>query len=215
MQVEDITEDIIKLVVALVMGAIIGAEREYKTKAAGFRTVTLIMVGSTLFTMISQIMGGIHDPARVASNILTGIGFIGAGTIFKEGSFVKGLTTAAVIWAAAAIGMSIGIGHYEFAFIALCIVMGVLLGFSWFQNIIDKSNVNKVYKITFTGNHIEKIDEINAIFGLYKMKAKCILQSKHSNEMILSYSVSGPEKNHTELVKEFYSNSLINSFESY
>jgi putative Mg2+ transporter-C (MgtC) family protein len=212
---ENITEDIVKLLIALVMGAVIGAEREYKTKAAGFRTVTLIMVGSTLFTMISVIMGGPEDPARVASNILTGIGFIGAGTIFKEGSFVKGLTTAAVIWAAAAIGMAIGIGHYEFAVIGLVIVMGVLLGFSWFQNIIDKSNVNKVYKITILGNHIDKLDEINEIFVLYKLKFKCILQAKRSNEMVLSYSVSGPERNHDELVKEFYSNSIINSFESY
>lgn len=211
---ENITEDIIKLIVALVMGAIIGAEREYKTKAAGFRTVTLIMMGSTLFTMISVVMGGNQDPARVASNIVTGIGFIGAGAIFKEGSFVKGLTTAAVIWVSAAIGMAIGIGNYEFALIALVIVMAVLLGFSWFQNIIDKSNVNKVYKITVLSNHIEKLDEINAIFGLYHLKSKCILQAKRSNEMILSYSVRGPEKNHDELVKEFFTNSLIDSFES-
>ena len=211
---ENITDDIIKLLVALVMGAIIGAEREYKTKAAGFRTVTLIMVGSTLFTMVSLVMGGEHDPARVASNIVTGIGFIGAGAIFKEGSFVKGLTTAAVIWSSAAIGMSIGIGNYQFACIALVIVMAVLLGFTWFQNIIDKSNVNKVYKITLISNRIEKMDELHAIIISYKLKSKCILQAKRSNEMILGYSVRGPEKNHDELVKEFYSNSLVDSFES-
>ena len=212
---ENLTDDIIKLCVALVMGAVIGAEREYKTKAAGFRTVTLIMVGSTLFTMISLIMGGKdHDPARIASNILTGIGFIGAGAIFKEGNFVKGLTTAAVIWSAAAIGMSIGIGNYQFACIALVIVMAVLLGFTWFQNIIDKSNVNKVYKITILSNRIEKLSELETIFLNYKLKAKCILHSKLNNEMIISYSIRGPEKNHDELVKELYSNSLIISFES-
>src|SRR5207253_3460082 len=130
---DNITEDILKLLLALAMGAVIGTEREYKTKAAGFRTVILIMVGSTLFTIISSVMGGPGDPARVASNIVTGIGFIGAGAIFKEGNFVKGLTTAAVIWISAAIGMSIGVGQYQFAFIALCIVMAVLLGFTWFQ----------------------------------------------------------------------------------
>lgn len=211
---ENIKEDILKLIVALLMGAVIGAEREYKTKAAGFRTVTLIMVGSTLFTMISGIMGGDKDPARVAANILTGIGFIGAGTIFKEGSFVKGLTTAAVIWASASIGMAIGIGHYEFALAGLVIVMGVLLGFSWVQTIIDKSNVNKIYRITIIGNHTEKLDEVNSIFLHHKLKSKCILQAKRSNEMIVSYSVRGPEKHHDELVKEFYSNSLIDSFES-
>src|SRR4051812_44817227 len=99
---ENITEDAIKLLASLLAGVIIGTEREYKTKAAGFRTVILITVGSTLFTMISGFMGGEKDPARIASNIITGIGFIGAGAIFKEGVFVKGLTTAAVIWISAA-----------------------------------------------------------------------------------------------------------------
>lgn len=208
------TEDIIKLILALAMGAVIGTEREYRTKAAGFRTVILIMVGSTLFTIVSALMGGDRDPARVASNIVTGIGFIGAGAIFKEGSFVKGLTTAAVIWISAAIGMSIGIGHYEFAFIALVIVMAVLLGFTWFQNIIDKSNVNRAYKITLIGNNISKLEELNILIGTFKLKAKCINQAKHSNEMILTYSIQGPEKNHDELIKEFYSNSLIHAFDS-
>ncbi|MGZ3883501.1 MAG: MgtC/SapB family protein [Bacteroidia bacterium] len=210
----EITQDIIKLLVALVVGAIIGAEREYKTKAAGFRTVILIMLGSTLFTIISGIMGGDKDPARVASNILTGIGFIGAGAIFKEGNFVKGLTTAAVIWISAAIGMSIGIGHYEFAFISLCMVMLVLLGFSWFQNIIDKSNVNKIYKITIIGNQTSKQEELSLLFYKCNLRAKCTNQAKRSTEMILTYSVRGPEQNHDALVKEFYSNSLIDSFES-
>ncbi len=211
---ENITEDIIKLVVSLAMGIVIGTEREYKTKAAGFRTVILIMVGSTLFTIISIHMGGDRDPARVASNIVTGVGFIGAGAIFKEGNFVKGLTTAAVIWISAAIGMAIGVGLYQFAFVSLCIVMSVLLGFSWFQNIIDKSNVNKVYKITIISNHIEKLDELSAIFISHKLKAKCIYQAKRSSEMVISYAVRGPEKNHDELIKEFYSTSLVDSFES-
>jgi putative Mg2+ transporter-C (MgtC) family protein len=210
----EITQDIIKLLVALVMGAIIGTEREYKTKAAGFRTVILIMLGSTLFTIISGLMGGDKDPARVASNILTGIGFIGAGAIFKEGNFVKGLTTAAVIWISAAIGMSIGIGRYEFALIALLMVMAVLLGFTSFQNIIDKSNVNRVYRITIIGNQTSKQDELNSMFSKCRLSAKCTNQAKRSNEMILTYSVRGPEKHHDDLVKEFYSNSLVDSFES-
>lgn len=210
----NLTEDIMKLLIALAMGAVIGTEREYRTKAAGFRTVILIMVGSTLFTILSGIMGGPNDPARVASNILTGIGFIGAGAIFKEGSFVKGLTTAAVIWISAAIGMSIGIGHYEFACVALIIVMAVLLGFTWFQNIIDKSNVNRTYKITITGNNTAKMEELDTIIHGYKLKAKCVNHTKHSNEMVLTYSIQGPEKNHDELLKEFYSNSLVHAFEA-
>lgn len=210
---ENITEDAIKLAVSLIAGIIIGTEREYKTKAAGFRTVILITVGSTLFTMISVFMGGPGDPARIASNIITGIGFIGAGAIFKEGTFVKGLTTAAVIWISAAIGMAIGIGKYEFAFLALIIVMAVLLGFTWFQQIIDKSNVHRSYKISIVGNQMAKLEELDALFTSCKLHFRCSSQGKRSNEMILTYSVKGPEKNHAELIKLFYSNSLIDSFE--
>ena len=209
-----ITEDIIKLLVSLLAGVIIGTEREYKTKAAGFRTVILITVGSTLFTIISQIMGGDKDPARVASNIITGIGFIGAGAIFKEGAFVKGLTTAAVIWISAAIGMAIGIGQYEFAAIAVAMVMAVLIGFTWFQNFIDKSNVNRSYKITIIGSNTDKITELNSVFIACKLSARCTNQGKRANEMVLTYSVKGPEKNHDDLIKQFYSSSLVDSFEA-
>lgn len=210
---DSIREDILKLLVALVIGAVIGAEREYKTKSAGFRTVILIMVGATLFTIISTILGKNTDPGRIASNILTGIGFIGAGAIFKEGNFVKGLTTAAVIWISAAIGMSVGIGHYEFAFLSLIIVMAVLLGFTWVQNIIDKSNVIRIYRITLLGHSGEKMEELNQLFVKHKLKAKCTNQGKRNTEMVLTYSVKGPEKNHDELTKEFYINSLIDAFE--
>jgi len=105
---QPVLEDLTKLLVALVIGAIIGAEREYRTKSAGFRTVILITVGSTLFTIVSNLMS---NDARVASNIVTGIGFLGAGAIFKEGASVKGLTTATTIWISAAIGMAIGVDH--------------------------------------------------------------------------------------------------------
>jgi putative Mg2+ transporter-C (MgtC) family protein len=210
---DTIGEDILKLLVSLLCGAIIGAEREYKTKSAGFRTVILIMVGATLFTIISGILGKNTDPGRIASNIVTGIGFIGAGAIFKEGNFVKGLTTSAVIWISAAIGMSIGIGQYEFAILSMVIVMFVLVGFTWFQNIIDKSNVQRTYKITILGHTDEKMNELNQLFVKCKLKAKCINQGKRSTEMILTYSIRGPEKNHDELTREFYVNSLIDSFE--
>jgi putative Mg2+ transporter-C (MgtC) family protein len=210
---DSIGEDILKLLAALLCGAIIGAEREYKTKSAGFRTVILIMVGATLFTIVSSIMGKDTDPGRIASNIVTGIGFIGAGAIFKEGNFVKGLTTSAVIWISAAIGMSIGIGQYEFAFLSMCIVMFVLIGFTWFQNIIDKSNIQRTYKIVILGHTSAKLDELNQMFNKFKLRAKCINQGKRNAEMLLTYSVRGPEKNHDELIQEFYANSLVDSFE--
>ena len=91
-------EFLIKLGAALLVGGLVGAEREYRDKAAGFRTIIFITVGATLFTMFSTVIAGEeNDPARIASNIVTGIGFLGAGAIMRESGRVAGLTTAATI----------------------------------------------------------------------------------------------------------------------
>ena len=117
---------ILRLFLSLIFGAIIGFEREYRSKAAGFRTITIISLGSTLFTICSFKLGGHANPDRIASNIITGMGFIGAGVIFKEGVSISGLTTAATIWIAAAIGMTLGIGEYPIACTTLVLALIVL-----------------------------------------------------------------------------------------
>ena len=103
--------DILCVVLSVICGSAIGFEREYRNKTAGFRTIILICLGSTIFTMVSTRAGNGSDD-RIAANIITGIGFIGAGVIFKDNVSITGLTTAAVIWIAAAIGMVIGVGDY-------------------------------------------------------------------------------------------------------
>ncbi len=94
-----------RLAFAAALGAFIGLERELRGYPAGVRTVALVALGSALFTDVSQLMG---EQDRVAAGIVTGIGFLGAGVIFREGYTVRGITTAATIWSAAAIGMAIG-----------------------------------------------------------------------------------------------------------
>lgn len=101
----DELELLARLVLAALLGAFMGLERELRGYPAGMRTLALVTMGSTLFTEVSQLMGG---DDRVAAQIVTGIGFIGAGLIFREGYTVRGITTAATIWAAAAVGMAIG-----------------------------------------------------------------------------------------------------------
>ena len=104
----NLPEDIfLKLILAVIIGGSIGAEREYHTKSAGFRTLTLICIGATIFTIFSQILGDPGNRDRVASNIATGIGFVGAGVIFKGDFGVNGITTAAMIWVTASLGMAI------------------------------------------------------------------------------------------------------------
>ena len=100
-----------KLLLSILVGGAIGVEREYRSKSAGFRTLTLICLGSALFTIFSEYIGAGSNPDRIASNIATGIGFVGAGVIFKGDFGVNGITTAAMIWVTAALGMGIGAGY--------------------------------------------------------------------------------------------------------
>ncbi len=109
--------DLIKALCSLAAGLILGFERELKDKAAGLRTITLICLGCTLFTILSYKMGmgKTEDATRIASYVVSGIGFLGAGVIFKDAFSINGLTTASIIWLAAAIGMSIGFGQFFLA----------------------------------------------------------------------------------------------------
>ena len=105
---------VLRLVIAALIGGIIGYEREHAEKPAGFRTQLLVCVGAALFTLISIYGFGeeLSDPSRVAASVVVGIGFLGAGTIISREGSVVGLTTAATIWAVAAIGMAVGAGLY-------------------------------------------------------------------------------------------------------
>jgi putative Mg2+ transporter-C (MgtC) family protein len=102
----------IRLVLAAVFGAAVGYERRSADKPAGLRTLSLVAVGSALFTVISSFSFETADQSRVAAQIVTGVGFLGAGVILRSGVGVSGLTTAATIWATAAIGMAVGSGLY-------------------------------------------------------------------------------------------------------
>ena len=120
-----LTDAIIRLTVSFFLGAIVGFERQYHEKPAGFSTNTLICMGSTVFAMVSlisaQYYGG--DPARIAAQIVTGVGFLGAGSIIREGNKISGLTTAAGIWVVAAIGMATGYGEFAIAGFAVVLVL--------------------------------------------------------------------------------------------
>ena len=139
--------EIIRLLFAVFIGGLIGIERELHYKAAGFRTMMLICVGSALFTMFSIRIGGPSDPARIAAQIVTGVGFIGAGVILHEKGEVRGITTAASIWAAAALGIGIGAGYLLFAGIATALLLFVAAALPWFERRIVRT-VSRAYTIT-------------------------------------------------------------------
>jgi putative Mg2+ transporter-C (MgtC) family protein len=117
-----------RLITAALLGALLGFEREIRQKDAGLRTNILIAVGAALFTLMSiELSGPSGDPGRIAAQIVTGIGFLGAGAIMRTGSGVQGLTTAATVWVNAAVGVAAGGGQYHLAFIATGITLAALL----------------------------------------------------------------------------------------
>ena len=125
----DDIELIKRLCLSALLGGALGFEREWRQKAAGLRTNILIAMGATLFTVMSIDVstGSGGDSTRIASGIVTGIGFLGAGAIMRTGAGVKGLTTAAMIWVNAAVGVAVGGGEYRVATIATIVALVVLV----------------------------------------------------------------------------------------
>jgi putative Mg2+ transporter-C (MgtC) family protein len=128
----DTIQILIQLTLAAALGMLIGSEREYRGKAAGLRTYMLVALGSALFTVLSSqaLLGDsslqIHDPTRIAAQIVVGIGFLGAGLIIFHRGHVEGLTTAAGLWTTAAIGMAVGFGFYTISIYTTVLVLVVL-----------------------------------------------------------------------------------------
>src|SRR5215467_3945835 len=131
----------IKLLVAVLLGGIIGIERQFRDKPAGLRTNILICVGSTLFMSISTAYGD----TRIAAQIITGIGFLGAGSVLHSHGFVLGLTTAATIWVVAGVGMALGSGMYTVAVFATVMSLAILYFLSFVE---DKIQGRKSYSYT-------------------------------------------------------------------
>lgn len=138
----DFYEMALRMIVALVAGALIGYERSYRGRPAGFRTHALVCMASSMLMLVTvyeahwvKTLGEAArlDPTRMAQGIMTGIGFLGAGVIMQEGFSVRGLTTAASIWTTAAIGILAGIGFYYPLLIAVILALGVLSAFRWIE----------------------------------------------------------------------------------
>ena len=125
-----------RVLIAAVLGAALGLEREWRGKEAGLRTNTLIALGAALFTVMSVQVGG--DPSRIAAGIVTGVGFLGAGAIIRQGESIQGLTTAAMIWVNAAIGIAVGAGHIRLAAVVTAITLVAMLILSPLDRLFDK-----------------------------------------------------------------------------
>ncbi|PUV24026.1 MgtC/SapB family protein [Sphingobacterium athyrii] len=185
-------KDMIAMVVSILCGGAIGFEREYKNKSAGFRTIILISLGSTIFTIVSQ--HGAQTDDRISANIITGIGFIGAGVIFKDKISVHGLTTAAVIWTSAAIGMTAGIGYHALALCLTLITLGVLLMVTRVERIIAQLQKEQFLSVTFRDPNFHQIENLESVLQAKGLILERIEIAKDDDHLIVIFKVSGKKE---------------------
>ncbi len=182
-----------RLVAALAAGGIIGLERSYRGRAAGFRTHALVCLASSLLMLVTVYEsqwftshGGsrvVVDPTRMAQGIMTGIGFLGAGVIVKEGLSVRGLTTAASIWVTAAIGILTGIGFYFAAGIGAVLTLGTLSVFRWIESKIP-TEFYANFSVRFAREIVMPEPELRQLvsqhgFSVYNLNYRLVTEGSH------------------------------------
>lgn len=202
---------LLRIALSVLIGGIIGAEREYRSKSAGFRTIILISMGSCLFTIFSMFISP-NTPDRIASTIVTGIGFLGAGVIFRGDNRVNGLTTAATIWAAAAMGMGVGAGYYLYSFAGCILALLVLILFMKLEIVIDKVNQTRSYKIVSAYDE-DKLKYYEKRFTHHHLKFKRNTQKRKDDALTGTWIVQGSEKNHDNFIKETMNDDSVKEFE--
>jgi putative Mg2+ transporter-C (MgtC) family protein len=206
-------QDVVKLLLALVIGGLVGAEREFRDKAAGFRTIIFICIGSTLFTIVSAKLGSPHEPTRIAASIVSGVGFLGAGAILHARGRVIGLTTASTIWLAAALGMAVGGGDFALAGMATLLALVVLLAFPAVEAWIDRVWEVRTYTVECEmGSDVDEgLEETFASSGLRILH---IGRSKRGNQVIHTYYVSGTPDRHRLLTDKLIRHPGVSQLET-
>ena len=208
-----LADDIIKILLALLLGGLIGVERDVRDKAAGFRTLIFICIGSTLFTILSIKLAnqGTGDIARIAANIVSGVGFLGAGVILRESGQVKGLTTASTIWLVAALGMAIGAGELLFSGAVAAIILIVLWFFPHIEKLIEDIQIARTYEVTCKYD-LEKYNALNNLFRNNKLIIGHHHLEKRGENMIISWDANGRASRHKNLFDQISNDAEIQDF---
>lgn len=166
-----------RLILAVVLSGLIGLERETHGRAAGLRTHILVGIGSTLIMLTSIFIAQSNlgtvsaDPGRVAAGVVTGIGFIGAGTILRFRASIKGLTTAASLWASAGVGLAVGCGFFKGAILATVLILFCLISLGRFERRIIRKDIYKYLEVK-TSSGANQLQQIRGILADYKTQIK-------------------------------------------
>ncbi len=198
-----VPDDLIKLLLSLVLGGLIGWERELYDKPAGFRTNTLICVGATLFTIFSLKIGTIPatDSARIAPQIVSGIGFLGAGAIIRRGEAVLGLTTAATIWFVASVGMGVGAGYYLTSSAGAALALAILVLFRKFESLVDQFHTTRTYHVTVLAED-DAVKELTSTLDACGLKVLGSKQVKSDNRYLYEITLRGRKLQHNPLLEK-------------
>lgn len=204
-------EIIFKLILASILGGLIGLDRESTNRPAGFRTHTLVSIGSALIMLVSIYIGQYGaDPSRIAAQVISGIGFLGAGTILRTRTNIEGLTTAASLWVCAGIGLATGLGYYLGAIVTTITVLFFLRYSKAFERSLRKSSYKSIEIIGLSRAGL--IGDVGTLLGRYNIIIRDIsiisIEEDNISKVELHFSIKLPHKMDLKnVIQELY---LIN-----
>ena len=190
-------QDLMALGASILVGGLIGIERQSRDKAAGLRTMIFICMGATLFTIVSRRLAP-GDPVRISAQIVSGIGFLGAGVILRNGPRILGVTTAAVIWVTAALGMGIGAGLYALVFAATPLILAILWSFRHVTRLIDICHEERSYRIVMEGAF--DVSRIDGLLAECHLVCQSRVYDRAGRQVGCTLHVGGPGRGHEQLV---------------
>ena len=200
MDAQDIAlADMLRIGAAVVAGSLIGLERELRDKSAGFRTMVFICTGSALFTILSHNLAKDGETSRMAATIVTGVGFLGAGAILRDGVRVSGLNTAATIWLTAAIGMTMGSGQYVFGAMVTAATMLILWVFPSIEHAVDRLIDENTYELVFLAD-AQNLKRLDALFSSSGLNVLFARQHKRGAYLHGKWTARGSRAAHERLV---------------
>lgn len=190
----------LQLGLATLLGGAIGLERELGGKPAGLRTNILICIGSTLYTQMSlALVPAGADASRVAGQIVTGVGFIGAGTILHARGAVVGLTSAATIWVVAAIGVALGAGHYREGLLSTLIVLVVLQGLGRIELVVERT-ASKSHITVHARPDGLPLEDLETVIRRTGLQIAGITSRRENVDLVVEYDLRGPKRLHDQVM---------------
>jgi putative Mg2+ transporter-C (MgtC) family protein len=204
-------DDLLRLALATLLGGLIGIEREFRDKAAGFRTLIFICLGAALFTMLSAKLTTSTDPNRIAAQIVSGVGFLGAGVILRDGGRVLGLTTASTVWLTAAVGMAVGGGQYLLAGASVIVASVVLWAFPRIEQWIDNIREERTYEVVCSLKP-DKLMTVERMLRQSGLHIRSHRQLKTGDSITISLQASGSPQAHERATAQLFADPEIKEF---